>query len=321
MTSGQIKIQIGSDMLSKKKALLVINPCAGVDRKRVSPLDVIKKLSAAGFEINVERTKCQGDATTIVKEMGKDFDLVLCCGGDGTLNETINGVLDLEKRIPVGYIPSGSTNDLASTLGIPVGAGPATDLILNGKTNGYDVGSFRGRYFNYIASFGAATDLSYTTPQKWKNLFGHNAYVYYGVGVRMFPMLASFKPTYMKIEYDGGVVEDKFYFGAVSNTTSVAGVFKYDNVKLNDGYFELLLVKGLKRNIDVFGILNKVIHKDYSGDNIIFTKTKRVKITCDTEVPWTLDGEFGGNVGDVEINVIHNAYDIYSDNEDLFVTE
>jgi YegS/Rv2252/BmrU family lipid kinase len=308
-------------MLSKKKALLVINPCAGVDRKRVSPLDIIKKLSAAGFEINVENTKGVGDATTIVNEMGKDFDLVLCCGGDGTLNETINGVLSLDKKIPVGYIPSGSTNDLASTLGIPVGVGPATDLILNGKTNGYDVGSFKGRYFNYIASFGAATDLSYTTPQKWKNLFGHNAYVYYGVGVRMIPLLASFKPTYMKIEYDGGVVEDKFYFGAISNTTSVAGVFKYDNIKLNDGYFELLLVKGLKRNIDVFGILNKVIHKDYSGDNIIFTKTKHVKITCDTEVPWTLDGEFGGNVGDVEIDVIHNAYEIYSDNEDLFVSE
>ena len=308
-------------MLSKKKALLVINPCAGVDRKRVSPLDVIKKLSAAGFEINVENTKGIGDATTIVKEMGKDFDLVLCCGGDGTLNETINGVLALDKKIPVGYIPSGSTNDLASTLGIPVGVGPATDLILNGKTNGYDVGSFRGRYFNYIASFGAATDLSYTTPQKWKNLFGHNAYVYYGVGVRLFPMLAGFRPTYMKIEYDGGVVEDKFYFGAISNTTSVAGVFKYDNIKLNDGYFELLLVKGLKRNLDVFGILNKVIHKDYSGDNIIFTKTKHVKITCDTEIPWTLDGEFGGNVGNVEIDVIHNAYDIYSDNEDLFVSD
>lgn len=308
-------------MLSKKKALLVINPCAGVDRKRVSPLDVIKKLSAAGFEINVENTKGIGDATTIVKEMGKDFDLVLCCGGDGTLNETINGVLALDKKIPVGYIPSGSTNDLASTLGIPVGVGPATDLILNGKTNGYDVGSFQGRYFNYIASFGAATDLSYTTPQKWKNLFGHNAYVYYGVGVRLFPMLAGFRPTYMKIEYDGGVVEDKFYFGAISNTTSVAGVFKYDNIKLNDGYFELLLVKGLKRNLDVFGILNKVIHKDYSGDNIIFTKTKHVKITCDTEIPWTLDGEFGGNVGNVEIDVIHNAYDIYSDNEDLFVSE
>lgn len=303
-----------------KKALLIINPCSGIDRKRVGALEIINKLSSANFDFEVETTKCQGDATTIVKEKGNNCDIILCCGGDGTLNETINGVLKLEKRVPVGYIPSGSTNDLATTLGIPVGVGPATNMILNGKTNGYDVGLFQGRYFNYIASFGAATDLSYTTPQKWKNLFGHNAYVFYGVGVRMIPMLAGFRPTYMKIEYDGGVIEDKFYFGAISNTTSVAGVFKYDNIKLNDGYFELLLVRGLKSNLDAFGILNKVIHKDYSGDNIIFTKTKKVKITCDQKVPWTLDGEFGGEHGDVDISIVHNAYDIYSDNDKLFVT-
>ncbi len=303
-----------------KKALLIINPCSGIDRKRVGALEIINKLSSANFDFEVETTKCQGDATTIVKEKGNNCDIILCCGGDGTLNETINGVLKLEKRVPVGYIPSGSTNDLATTLGIPVGVGPATNMILNGKTNGYDVGLFQGRYFNYIASFGAATDLSYTTPQKWKNLFGHNAYVFYGVGVRMLPMLAGFRPTYMKIEYDGGVIEDKFYFGAISNTTSVAGVFKYDNIKLNDGYFELLLVRGLKSNLDAFGILNKVIRKDYSGDNIIFTKTKKVKITCDQKVPWTLDGEFGGEHGNVDISIVHNAYDIYSDNDKLFVT-
>ena len=306
--------------MSGKKALLIINPCSGVDRKRVGALEIINKLSSANFDFDVETTKCQGDATTIVKEKGNNFDVVICCGGDGTLNETINGVLKLDKRVPVGYIPSGSTNDLASTLGIPVGVGPATNMILNGKTNGYDVGLFQGRYFNYIASFGAATDLSYTTPQKWKNLFGHNAYVFYGVGIRLIPMLAGFRPTYMKIEYDGGVIEDKFYFGAISNTTSVAGVFKYDNIKLNDGYFELLLVRGLKSNLDAFGILNKVIRKDYSGDNIIFTKTKKVKITCDQKVPWTLDGEFGGEHGDVDISIVHNAYDIYSDNDTLFVT-
>ncbi len=306
--------------MSGKKALLIINPCSGVDRKRVGALEIINKLSSANFDFDVETTKCQGDATTIVKEKGNDFDVVICCGGDGTLNETINGVLKLDKRVPVGYIPSGSTNDLASTLGIPVGVGPATNMILNGKTNGYDVGLFQGRYFNYIASFGAATDLSYTTPQKWKNLFGHNAYVFYGVGIRLIPMLAGFRPTYMKIEYDGGVIEDKFYFGAISNTTSVAGIFKYDNIKLNDGYFELLLVRGLKSNLDAFGILNKVIRKDYSGDNIIFTKTKKVKITCDQKVPWTLDGEFGGEHGDVDISIVHNAYDIYSDNDKLFVT-
>lgn len=305
--------------MGNKKALLVINPCAGVDRKRVSAVEIINRLSSADFEITVERTKCQGDATEIVKEKGKDFDLVLCCGGDGTLNETINGVMALDNKVAVGYIPSGSTNDLASTLGIPVGVGPATDLILKGKTNGYDVGSFQNKYFNYIASFGVASDLAYTTPQKWKNLFGHQAYVLYGVGVRLFPMLFGFKPTHMKIEYDGGVIEDDFYFGAISNTVSVAGVFKYDDIRLNDGYFELLLVRGLKSNLDAFGIINKIIRKDYSGNNIIFTRTKNVKITCDKKVAWTLDGEDGGEHGDVDIEVIHNAYDIYSDNEELFL--
>ncbi len=305
--------------MESKKVLLIINPCAGIDRKRVGALEIINKLSSANFDFNVETTKCQGDATTIAKEMGADYDLVICCGGDGTLNETVNGLLKLDKRVPVGYIPSGSTNDLASTLGIPVGVGPATNLILNGKTNGYDVGNFKGRYFNYIASFGAATDLSYNTPQKWKNLFGHQAYVLNGVLVRLIPMLASFKPTYMRVEYDGGVVEDNIYFGALSNTTSVAGVFKYDDVKLNDGYFELMLVKGLKRNTDVFGIINKVIRKDYSGDHIVFVKTKSLKITCDKKIPWTLDGEFGGEHSNVDISIVHNAYDIYSDNENLFV--
>lgn len=305
--------------MDKKKALLIINPCSGIDRKRVSAADVINNLSPTNFKFNTEITKSPGDATEIVKECGHEHDIIICCGGDGTLNETINGVLALDKRVPVGYIPSGSTNDLASTLGIPVGVGPATNMILNGKTNSYDVGLFQDRYFNYIASFGIASDLSYATPQKWKNRFGHNAYVFYGVGVRLIPMLTSFKPTHMKIEYDGGVIEDDFYFGAISNTTSVAGVFKYNDIKLNDGYFELLLVKGLKSNFDAFGILNKIIAKNYSGENIIFTKTKKVKITCDQKVPWTLDGEFGGEHGNVDISVIHHAYDIYSDNSKLFL--
>jgi len=305
--------------LNKKKVLLITNPCSGIDRKRVNSSEIIDKLSSANFDFTVEATKGPNDATAIVEEMGNDHDMILCGGGDGTLNETINGVLKLDKRVPVGYIPAGSTNDLASTLGISVGVGPATNMILNNKTNSYDVGSFQGRYFNYIASFGAATDLSYTTPQKWKNLLGHSAYVLYGVGIRLFPMLAGFRPTYMKIEYDGGVIEDNFYFGSVSNTTSVAGIFKFDDIKLNDGYFELLLVKGLKRNTDIFGIINKVLRKDYSGDNIIFTKTKKVKITCDKKISWTLDGEFGGEHGIVEINVVNDAFDIYSDNKNLFV--
>ncbi len=311
----------GCGTMFKKKALLINNPCAGIDRKRITPAEIMKNLSSADFEFTVQSTKGPNDATEIVKAMGNDHDLILCCGGDGTLNETMNGVLHLPKRVPVGYIPSGSTNDLATTLGIPAGVKAATQMILNNKTNTYDVGLFKDRFFNYIASFGAATELSYNTPQKWKNLLGHSAYMIHGFGIKLIPMIKNFKPTFMKVEYDGGVVEDNIYFGAISNTTSVAGLAKYDNIKLNDGVFELLLVKGLKRNIDALGILKKVINKDYSSEHIVFTKTKHLKITCDEKIPWTLDGEFGGNHGDVEVNIVPDAYDIYSDNKDLFLAK
>ncbi len=305
--------------MNKKKALLITNPCSGVDRKRISPSEIMENLSSADFDFTVESTKGPNDATEIVKKMGNDHDIIICCGGDGTLNETINGVMTLNKRVPVGYIPSGSTNDLATTLGIAPGVKHATQMILNNKTNTYDVGTFQGKHFNYIACFGAATDLSYSTPQKWKNILGHSAYMIHGFIIRLIPMIASFKPTYMKIEYDGGVIEDNVYYGAISNTTSVAGLAKYDDVKLNDGVFELLLVKGLKRNIDALGALIQVINKDYSSENIVFTKTKHLKITCDKKIPWSLDGEFGGEHGDVEINIINDAYDIYSDNDNLFI--
>ena len=310
----------GTDVqMNNKKALLITNPCSGINRKRISPAKIIEKLSSTGFDFTVKSTKGPTDATEIVKKHGNNHDVILCCGGDGTLNETINGVLTLDKRVPVGFIPSGSTNDLATTLGIKAGVDAAAEMILNNKTNTYDVGLFNDRYFNYIACFGAATDLSYNTPQKWKNALGHSAYLIHGFGIRLIPMIMAFKPTYMKIEYDGGVVEDNVYYGAISNTTSVAGLAKYDNVKLNDGIFELLLVKGLKRNIDALGILNKVIHKDYDSDNIIFTKTKHLKITCDKKIPWSLDGEFGGEHSDVEISVVNDAYDIFSDNKKLFL--
>lgn len=309
--------------MPRKKVLLIINPCAGKNSKRIGALDIMNKLSSADFDFEVRTTRCQGDATTIVKEIGADYDMIICCGGDGTLNETINGLLRLDKRIPVGYVPSGSTNDLATSLGIPIDVGKASDLILSGKKNGYDVGSFNGRYFNYVASFGAGVEMAYNTPQALKNLFGHTAYVINGFVIKLIPMLANFKPKHMIIEYDGGVIEDDFYFGALSNSTSVAGLFKYDNqnIKLNDGCFELLLVRGLKRNIEVFSMLKKVIHQDYDGERIMLIKTKHVKITGDKEIPWTLDGEFGGNHKDAELSVIHNAFDIYSDNEILFVNE
>ena len=304
--------------LTRKKALLITNPHSGLDRTRVGADEIVESLSSAGFDFTVEETKGPCDATDIVINKGNNHDIVICCGGDGTLNETINGLMKLDKKSTVGYIPLGSTNDLASTLGIPVGLGAATNIITNGKTNTYDVGRFDDKYFNYIASFGIASDLAYATPQKLKNVFGHEAYVIYAI-YRFFRMVFGFKPTRMKVEYDGGVVEDEIYFGAISNTTSVGAVFRLDGVKLNDGQFELLLIKGVKRKLDMFKLLSKVIRKDYSGNNIVFARTKKVKITCEDKIPWTLDGEFGGDVGNVDIEVLHNAYNIFSDNDDMFV--
>lgn len=305
--------------MAGKKVLLIINPCAGKNSRRIGALDIMSKLSSADFDFEVRTTRCQGDATTIVREIGANYDMIICCGGDGTLNETVNGLLKIDKRIPVGYVPSGSTNDLAATLGIPIRVSEAADLILSEKLNSYDVGSFNGRYFNYVASFGAGVDIAYSTPQALKNLFGHTAYIINGFIIRIIPMLLNVRPVHMKIEYDGGVLEDKFYFGAFSNSTSVAGLFKYDDIKLNDGYFELLLVRGMKHNTEAFSIINKIIRKEYDGEKIILLRTKKVKITCDKEIPWTLDGEFGGNVGNVELEVVHDAFDIYSDNDEIFV--
>lgn len=307
----------------RKKVLLIINPCAGKNSKRVGALDIMNKLSSADFDFEVRNTRCQGDATTIVKEIGEKYDIIICAGGDGTLNETVNGLMKLNKRIPIGYIPSGSTNDLAVTLGIPTKVGGAADLILSEKINGYDVGNFNGRFFNYVASFGLGVELSYSTPQAMKNLLGHSAYMINAFVLKLIPMLVHLKPIHMKIEYDGNVLEDNFYFGSFSNSTSVAGMFKFnpDEVKLNDGYFELLLVRGLKRNTEAFSMLGKIIRQDYDGDRIMLIKAKNIKITCDEEIPWTLDGEFGGNHKNIELSVNHKGFDIYSDNDRMFIKE
>lgn len=309
--------------MSVNKALLIINPCAGKNSKRIGATDIINSFSGADYRFDVKTTRCRGDATEIVKECGADYDVIICNGGDGTLNETVNGLLSLGKEVPVGYIPTGSTNDLAVTLGIPSDLTDAVELIKSGKKNTYDVGSLNGRYFNYVASFGMGTQISYSTPQGMKNRLGHGAYMLNAFVLQFVPMLKSFRPVKMKIEYDGGVLEDKFYFGSLSNSTSVAGLFKLDNhdVYLNDGYFELLLVRGLKKNIEAIGMLKKVIKKDYDGEKIILLKTKHVKITTDEPMPWTLDGEFGGSHEVSELDVMHNAFEIFSDNDSMFVSE
>lgn len=298
----------------KKKVLLIVNPCAGRTKTRTSTFDIVDKFSKSDYEFSIQTTTCQGDATNIVKKNSDEADLVVCCGGDGTLNETINGIMDIPRRLPIGYIPMGSTNDLAATLKIPRNVEEAANLIMSGRTNSYDIGLFNNRYFSYVASFGAFTKSSYATSQKMKNRFGHLAYIFNGIGE-----WKNMKPVHMRIEYDGGVIEDDFSFGAFSNSTSVAGIFKFniDDVKLNDGFFEILLVRKIKP-ITAPLIAGKVIRQEYDGKQIVFLRTSKAKITSPQEVPWTLDGEYGGAHKAVMIHVLSKAVEICSPQNPLF---
>ena len=298
----------------KRNVLLIVNPCAGRTKSRAGTFDIVNKFSTNDYEFSIHTTTCQGDATNIVRKNYDDKQLVVCCGGDGTLNETINGVMDMPNRLPIGYIPTGSTNDLATTLGIPTDINKATDLIMSGHTNSYDLGLFNNRYFSYVASFGAFTKSSYATSQKMKNRLGHMAYILNGIGE-----LKNIKAVHMKIEYDSGVLEDDFMFGSVSNSTSVAGLFRFkpEDVKLNDGIFELLLVKKISL-ASVPIALGKIRAQQYDGKQIILLRTSKVKITSDEQVPWTLDGEFGGAHKTVMIHVLEKAVEICSPENELF---
>ena len=298
-----------------KKILLVVNPCSGQSKKRASVEDIIDEFSD-DYEFSVHKTTCQGDATNIVKRELDDHDLVVCCGGDGTLNETINGVMNMPRRVPIGYIPAGTTNDLAATLGIPAKLSDAVDLIESGETNDYDLGLFNNRCFCYVASFGAFSASSYTTSQRLKNIFGHKAYV-----VKGFLETKDIHPTKMRIEHDNGVLEDEFVFGTISNSTSVGGFFKFrkEDIKLNDGYFEVLLVRSIPF-IKYIPAIRKVQKQQYDGKEIIFFRTKNIKFySPDENVKWTVDGEFAGAHHNVNIHVLEKAIDIYSPENPLFL--
>lgn len=299
---------------NKNKVLLIVNPCAGRTKSRAGTFDIVNKFSTNDYDFSIHTTKCQGDATNIVKKHYDGKDLVVCCGGDGTLNETINGVMEMPNRVPVGYIPSGSTNDLANTLGIPTDIKKATDLIMSGQTNTYDIGLFNNRYFSYIASFGAFTSASYSTSQKLKNVLGHSAYILQGV-----KDWSSIKSQRVKIEYDDGVIEDDVMLCAVANSTSISGLFRFneDDVKLNDGFFEVLIVKKINPlQVPIF--LRKLIKQDYDGKQILFFRTRHIKFTSQEPIAWTLDGEYGGSHKVSNIHVLSKAIEICSPENDLF---
>ena len=287
-----------------KKMLFIMNPFAGVKRANRHLADILLTFTQAGYEVITHMTLGLGDATAVAREKGKDVDLVVCCGGDGTLNETITGLLSAGADTPIGYIPAGSTNDFASSLKIPTNILKAAQAIVEGEPVSYDVGRFGDRYFSYVASFGAFTRSSYATPQNVKNALGHTAYVLSGI-----TELSQIRNEHVKMEIDGQVVEGDFLFGAICNSTSVGGILNLDpkQVDMGDGLFEILLVRAPENLGEIHECIQALQSQKYNCAMLTFRSAQKVRIFADPEMPWTLDGEKEDGHETVEVENLHHA--------------
>jgi len=292
------------EVIEMKKMLFIMNPFAGVKRANRHLTDILLMFTQAGYEVTTHMTLGRGDAAVVAREKGKDVDLVVCCGGDGTLNETITGLLSAGADTPIGYIPAGSTNDFASSLKLPTNILKAAQEIVEGEPVSYDVGRFGDRYFSYVASFGAFTKSSYATPQNIKNALGHTAYVLSGI-----TELSQIRNEHVKMEIDGQVVEGDFLFGAICNSTSVGGILTLDpkQVDMGDGLFEILLVRAPENLGEIHECIQALQSQKYNCAMLTFRSAQKVRIFADPDMPWTLDGEKEDGHETVEVENLHHA--------------
>ncbi len=294
------------------KLLLIVNPVAGKTAGKKHLLEVIDILNKGGWQVEVHVTQSQLDAMETAAARGGEVDLLVCSGGDGTLSETISGMMRLAEPPLLGYIPAGSTNDFAASLGIPSNAAAAAGNLITGAPYRIDVGQFCGRRnFVYVAGFGAFTEVSYMTPQEKKNLLGHQAYMIEGV-----KSLANIKSYHMKVEADDFEMEEDFIFGMVTNTTSVGG-FKglvARNVALDDGLFEVLLIRTPTTAMELTNILSSMITKEEYNEYVHRFLTSKLRVVCSEPVDWVLDGEFGGAEREAEIENLTKRIEIIAGN-------
>ena len=286
-----------------KSLLFIYNPTSGKSKLPGELAAVLDVFTKAGYLVTTYPTQCKGDAARAARELGSTFDLVVCSGGDGTLSETVSGLMELDQRPPLGYIPAGSTNDCAKSLRLPKDMTKAAALVVSDRApRPWDVGTLNGKPFVYIAAFGAFTEVSYDTPQELKHAFGHLAYVLAGI-----VSIPSITPYHLKVEYDGKVIEDDFFYGMVCNTVSVGGMktLHSDQVVLDDGLFEVVLVKRPLSLMELANGIQALFHQSPTeeGSALLSFRTSKVTFTCDKPIPWTLDGEYGGNE---LVNVVEN---------------
>ena len=292
------------EAITMKKLLFIMNPFAGQKKANKVLPEIMMVFTEAGYEIQVAMTTGSGSATRLAAEYGGEKDLIVCCGGDGTLNETITGVIRAGLQVPVGYIPSGTTNDFASSLKLSHNPVQAAKDIVEGEPVAYDVGKFGERYFCYVASFGAFTKASYAVPQTVKNALGHTAYVLGGISE-----LSQIRNEYVRMEIDGEVIEDGFLFGAICNSTSIGGILTLppDRVDMGDGIFEVMLIRAPRNVNELTECMLAVQNQTYNCGMITFRPAKTVKIAADPFMAWTLDGEKADGYKEVTVENLHQA--------------
>jgi len=310
-------VQYGGKDEMSKRVLFIVNPHSGKGLIKNHLLEITDILVKADYEVTVYPTQSRGDAERKMRERDKDYSLVVCSGGDGTLDEIVTGMIQSGFKTTIGYIPTGSTNDFAKTLKIPATMKKAAEIIVQGNVFSCDVGRFNKDVFVYIAAFGLFTEVSYGTPQEMKNILGYMAYLLEGV-----KQLASIKSYLLKVTYvsENGeevVLEDDFIYGMVTNSRSIGGfksiagnVFKGD-IDLNDGLFEVTLIKTPKNPLELNSILAALAIADIDTKYMYNFKSGKLTFEAEEEVAWTLDGEYGGKHTKVELRNDKGAMDIF----------
>ena len=291
--------------MADNKLLLIVNPLSGKAKMRPNLLKVVEIFSKAGYLVTVYPTKCQADATQFVSSLKDgEYGTIVVCGGDGTLNEVITGVMQSKIKCRIGYIPSGTLNEWSTGLNISKIIPQAAKDIVNGRETTLDIGKFGDKYFSYTASFGAFTSASYSAPQEVKNVLGQAAYVFEGV-----KSLGNIKPISLKIKADNTFIEGDFLFGAISNSMSVGGIVKYDEnlVKLNDGLFEVFLIRNPDNVLKLQPLIDGILKKEFDREGMEFFHAKKLTVYSEEEISWTLDGEYAAGTEKLSVSNIHNG--------------
>ena len=294
-------------MSDKKHLLFIYNPYAGKSRIKNFLYEIINIFVKAGYEVTVSPTQGHGDATKSVIERRKDIDLIVCSGGDGTLDEVVDGIMRSPSKVPIGYIPAGSTNDYSKSLGISSRMLVAANTIVNGNIFKSDIGSLNNEYFVYVAAFGIFTEVTYATPQNIKNALGYSAYV-----LEALKSIPTLKSNHIHVTWEDGEIEDDFVLGMVTNSISVGGIkgITGHHILLDDGYYEVTLIKTPASPIELNETLIAMADRKMNSDNIITFKTSHVTFDSNEPIAWTRDGEYGGHHTFAEISVQPAAFDI-----------